>query len=317
MAGTLDEAPAAFHPCGVTPAFERLLRAQHCAFTRRQAIARGVSDARIRTRVRRGQWLRLYPGVFGVAGLPRAGRLQAALLYAGPGAVLCGRTAAERLDLVPAAMPIYVGVPTHRRVRGQPGLRVLRMSSLGDDDVWKRDGLATTRPERTLVDLMRHLPRRDAEALACTALQRGLTTTSHLRAAAERAGLLPRCTWFEQFLLDVTEGIHAIGELELLRLCRRYRLPPPEHQSRLGRRRADAGWPALRVFVEIDSVRYHYGAESWQADLRRQNEVMAETGGICLLRFTATQIRDEPLVVAGVIRLALTRARQRQEAMTA
>lgn len=273
----------------------------------------GVGESQIRTRVRRGQWLRLYPGVFGVAGLPRLGQLQAALLYAGPGAVLCGPTAAERFGLLPVAAAIHVGVPTQRRVRHQPGLRVLRISCLTDADVWVREGLPTTRPDRTLVDLLRRLPRREGEAVLCAALQRRITTTSHVRVAAARLGLLRRCAWLERLLSDLTRGAQAIGELGLLRLCRRHRLAPPEHQSRLGtRRRADGGWPALGVYVEIDSIRYHYGAGSWQADLARQNEVMAETGGICLLRFTTTQIRDEPRLVAGVIRQALRAARQRQ-----
>lgn len=300
----------------VTPAFERLLQAQHGAFSRRQAIGCGVSESQIRTRVRRGQWIRVFPGVFGLAGLPRLGQLQAALLYAGPGAVLCGLTAAERIGLMPVAPTAYVGVPTRRRVKSQPGLRIVRMSELSDKDAWVRDGLPTTRPERTLVDLLRHLPRRETEAVMCTALQRGLTTTSHVRSTAERIGLLPRRSWFARLLNDIAQGAQAIGELELLRLCRRHRLPAPAQQSQLGeRRRADAGWPALRVYVEIDSLRYHYEAARWQADLTRQNEVMAETGGVCLLRFTTTQIRDEPRVVATVIRRALKSARHRQVAM--
>ena len=103
-----------------------------------------------------------------------------------------------------------------------------------------------------------------------------------------------------------------MGELDLLRLCRRHRLPPPRLQARLGRRRrSDLGRPELGVYVGVDSLLYRVAVEDWRADLERHNEIMVETGGICLLRFTVRQIREEPETVARILRQALAQARRR------
>ena len=298
---------------GLPAGFRGLLREQHGAFTRAQAAACGVSLARIRTRVARAEWVRCYPGVFGVARMGRLGELAAGLLYSGPGAVLCGRSAAERNGLLPPGAGVEVTVPLARRVRPQPGLVVRRTGTLSEGDVWVRDGLATTRPERTLVDLARSGERPEVEALVCAALQRRLTTAERIEQAARRAGLLPRRPWFALLLADVRQGVEAPGELALMRLCRTSGLPPPRPQARLGhRRRGDLGWEELQVFVEVDSVLHHFSPADWQRDLARQNEVMADTGGVCLLRFTCRQIRDDPAGVVRVIRRALVAARQRR-----
>ena len=294
------------------PELLELLRRQHGAFTRDQAERAGVSYAKVWARVTRGQWHRLFPGVYAEAGSGRRAHLMAALLYAGPGAALHGRTALEREGLVTPTEPVHVVVPTSRRVRTQPGLVVHRSGSVQESDVWVRDGLTLARVERALVDLVREAPRREVGTAVCAALQRGLTTGERIREAATRTCLLPRCRWFARLLDEAAGGAESVGELDLLRLCRRHRLPPPRLQARLGRRRrSDLGRPELGVYVGVDSLLYRVAVEDWRADLERHNEIMVETGGICLLRFTVRQIREEPETVARILRQALAQARRR------
>ena len=45
--------------------------------------------------------------------------------------------------------------------------------------------------------------------------------------------------------------------------------------------------------VEIDGFG-HFDVAQWQADLQRQNELVAETAGALLLRVTGWQVRHDP-----------------------
>ena len=87
-------------------------------------------------------------------------------------------------------------------------------------------------------------------------------------------------------------------ELErmFLRVVRRAGLPLPETQVQLNRYRVDFHWPALRLVVETDSLRYHRTAATQRRDAIRDREHAA--AGLVSLRFTYREVRDEPDVVA-------------------
>jgi hypothetical protein len=104
--------------------------AQAGIVTRAQAMRCGLSDAANSARVASGRWQRVYPGVFATFSgpLPRIALIWAAILFAGPDAVACDRTAAELIGLVePACGPVHVAVPHTRRVRARGGLVVHRI----------------------------------------------------------------------------------------------------------------------------------------------------------------------------------------------
>src|SRR5579859_7305080 len=107
----------------------RYINMQHGAFSRKQALATGMSANAVDARVRRGTWHAIYPGVYqlGAAEPGRETRLWAALLYAGRCAVLSHQTAAHLAGLVKdPGSEIHVTVPAERRVRPQPGIRIHR-----------------------------------------------------------------------------------------------------------------------------------------------------------------------------------------------
>ena len=94
-----------------------LLAAQGKAIARRQGAGAGIDPQTMRDWVRSGRWQRLQRGVYATfSGEPtRETVLWAALLRAGPGAVLSHRTAAERHGLIdePSAL-ITITVPVSR-----------------------------------------------------------------------------------------------------------------------------------------------------------------------------------------------------------
>ena len=91
--------------------------------TRRQALATGLPATTVESWVQRGRWTRLARGIYATSGGPpsREALLWAALLRAGPGAVLSHQTAAERAE-IGAALSI-LGAEGSGRRRGGPTAR--------------------------------------------------------------------------------------------------------------------------------------------------------------------------------------------------
>jgi hypothetical protein len=95
----------------------QLSRRQGGVITRRQALATGLPASTVDSWLQRGYWTRLDRGIYATSGGPpsREALLWAALLRAGPGAVLSHETAAELLGLLPRPAPvIHVTVPARR-----------------------------------------------------------------------------------------------------------------------------------------------------------------------------------------------------------
>jgi very-short-patch-repair endonuclease len=68
----------------------------------------------------------------------------------------------------------------------------------------------------------------------------------------------------------------------------------------------DALWPDLRLVVEVDGHRFHGGRRAFEADRKRDATLVAH--GYTVIRFTAAQLRDEPLIVIGQLAAALALA---------
>ena len=160
------------------------------AVARRQATGAGIAPYTIRSRVRSGRWQRLQRGVYAsFSGEPtRETTLWAALLRAGPGAVLSHQTAAERHGLTdePSSL-IVITVPLSRTpTRAKiPGVVIHRSDAI----------LRTTHPamlppctrvEDTVLDLIQIAPTfDDAYAWICRAVGRRRTTAGRIRQAMD------------------------------------------------------------------------------------------------------------------------------------
>ena len=102
--------------------WEELLSRQSGVIARRQALACGLTGGAIRRRLQAGKWRPLLPGVYATftGPVPRSAVLWAAVLRAGPGAVLSHETAAELLGLVDAPAEVARQIAKVLRRNGWP-----------------------------------------------------------------------------------------------------------------------------------------------------------------------------------------------------
>jgi hypothetical protein len=131
----------------------RQLIARQCGVvTRHQALTSGLPATTVESWIQRGRWTRLDRGIYATFSGPpsRDALLWAALLRAGPGAVLSHETAAELRGLLSRPDPaIHVTVPARRNpARGgmMPGIVVHRSARAG------RGAGRGRRPPHTRID---------------------------------------------------------------------------------------------------------------------------------------------------------------------
>ena len=144
------------------------------------AIDRGIARTSIDRRVAEGALLRVRRSIYRLPGAESTDRqrLGAALLAAGPGAVLIGKSAAY-LHGLQSTLGFEIGVPPNRAPIVQ-GVRVRRVL-LPDTEVTKVKMLATTTVARTLLDLAATALYADVEQVVDTALSRDLSLIDDLR----------------------------------------------------------------------------------------------------------------------------------------
>ena len=273
----------------IPAAAAEIARRQSGAISRRQLLDAGLSAQLIKRRLGRGRWQQLYWGVYATFSgpPPRETLLWAAVLRAGPGAVLSHLTAAELHGLIDSpAETIFVTIPSTRRAK-TPGI-VIRMSRrVGEASQPSREPPRTS-VEETVLDLV-HLARTFDDA--CGWITRGcgrrLTTEKNLRAAL---AVRKKIRWRAELgdvLAAAGGGIHSVLEYRYLRdVERAHGLPRSRHQVRV----VIDGQPAYRdtyyeeyqLAVELDGRLAHPDEERWR-DSRRDNQ--AGTRGIQTTRY--------------------------------
>lgn len=190
----------------------------------------------------------------------------------------------------------------HRRA----GIRMRCRPSLSAEDIEVHDGIAVTRPARTLLDLATELDARDLERAVNEADKHDLVGPEALRDALEgfagEPGVRPL-----RALLD--RHTFRLSDSELERLFRPIAasagLPPPRTKAIVNGFEVDFFWPELCLVVETDGLRYHRTASAQARDrLRDQAHTAA---GLTPLRFTHRQVRYE----RGHVRSVLTKIARR------
>lgn len=264
------------------------MRRQLGLITRQQALAAGLTEGRIRGRVRRREWWVIRPQVYAsvaVAPTP-AQAVLAVVLSAGPEAWASHRTAARLHGLDVPHPPSIDVVTTPGRSLRLDGVSHHRSRLLDPADLTCMGGVPATSVGRTIVDCARWLPgRRLAHAIddacrrrlltydeldACHArLDRGRRTGRRLvvpvrPVVADRAGgRLPGGSNRE---LDVLEVLAAAGR----------ELPVQQHLVVVaGReRKLDFAYPDDLVAIEWDGFAEHGLIRStFDDDRHRDNEL--------------------------------------------
>ncbi len=267
-----------------------LATAQEGVAGRAQLRTHGVSEHAIDRRVRTGRFVPVFRGVYAVghAALSDVGRLHAALLAAGPDAIVSHRAAAALHRILPSMPPFVDVTVTGSRRRSRPGLRI--HASRQPPPTTSVAGLPVTTPLRTLEDLRGTLAPADLERACAEALVRNLVTDEALEAARLVAP-------------DAAAPTRSTLERRFLSVMRQAGLPRPRVNHTVGPYEIDFAWPDQRVLVEVDGWRTHGHRLAFERDRARDAELAAM--GYVVLRFTWRQVRDNPLLVAARIAQAL------------
>jgi very-short-patch-repair endonuclease len=279
-----------------------ITRSQAGVVSRAQAVRCGVTDSALEFRVRSGRWQRVYPGVFATftGPLPWRARLWAAVLFAGAGAVLSHRTAAELHGLVAqSAGPVHVSVLHTRRVRAPAGLVVHRVV---DPDRLRHPARVPPRTTvtETALDLA-HASQTLNEAIGwlLTAVGSRLTTADRIRAALDNRSRMRWRRDLRNALDDAAAGCHSVLEFHYSRSVERaHRLPAGVRQRHRAGWYDDVAYPAYGVHVELDGRLAHPDAMRFR-DHRRDNAVVV--GGGKVLRYGYADVVARPCVVAAEV----------------
>ena len=267
---------------------------------RAQLLAAGVTSREIERRLASGHLIRLYRGVYAVghAKLTVRGRWMAAVLAAGPRAVLSHRDAAALHGIRPSnRYLIDVTVP---KWRPAPEGVDLHTGRIEDDERTEIDGIPTTTAFRTLLDLTSCLNDRE--------LQQAMNETERLRIAEpisltsllRRYARRPGTRRLRDLRPDATVTRSEL-ERAFLDLLARENLPRPETNATVGGYEVDCLWREQRVVVELDGYAFHHTRQAFEKD-RRRDLVLAATG-LTTVRITWLGLEE----TAAPLRTLLTR----------
>lgn len=289
---------------------------QHGLLTLGQARAAGLSYRQVRSRVAAGRLTPVRPRVFRFAGTRPSWEAEvlAAVLSADCRAVASHATAAALLGLqrVESCGRLEVTVQRPDQPRGLGGVLVHRTASLDPADVRSVRGVPCTSAARTVVDLAARLDLDPLRSLVDDVLFDELATRDEVH---RRAVALARGRGGIEVVADVTrpgaeEAFRSWLEREAARVLAEAGVPPPrwnlpveDHHGKIGV--VDAQWPEARLVVELDGLRFHRTEQQRRADRARDRRL--GLAGYLVLRFTWSDVRARPAMVAAQVREGLAR----------
>jgi very-short-patch-repair endonuclease len=260
----------------------RIAARQHGVVSVKQLRAARLDKRATSRRVRSGRLHSLHRGVYAVGHtrLSFEGRCMAAVLAMWDEAALSHQSAAGLWGMLkPMDGPLHVTLPGDGGRQRRRGIRVHRSHSLIAGVTTLRDGIAVTKPARTLRDLRRVVSAGTYRHAVRRALDLRLISSDDLKREE-----------------DLTRS-----ELKrlFLALCRRHGLPRPEVNARVGPYEVDFLWRDRGLVVETDGFRHHGDRSAFERD--RGRDARLQRQGFRVLRFTHRQLtRDRSAVVAAL-----------------
>jgi len=288
----------------------QLIHRQRGVLARWQAPAVELKPTTIDSLLRIGRWQPLQRGVYATfSGRPsRDAELWAAVLRAGPRAVLSHQSAAELDGLTSKRSAlIHVTVPRNKHVDPILGVRLHRSERLAEARHPSRIP-PRTRIEETVLDLTQTAKTMDgAFGWLCQACGSRLTTPDLLLAALAKR---PKVRWrgiLFSALNDISDGANSVLEVRYVRGVERpHGLPRARRQAKMarssGRIYLDNLVDRYRTCIELDGKAAHPVAERWR-DIARDNASAAE--GITTLRYGWPDVTERPCQTAAQIAAVL------------
>jgi len=286
---------------------------QRHVLSRDQVLGAGLTRAGLSRRVASGLMVPLGQRTYHlVGGVPEwRGRLLAAVLELGDGAVVSGRSAAAlyRLDGFDEG-PVELLVPRRLRKRSFPGV-VTSTSSLASIDRAVVDDLPVTSATRTIIELAGRVTLRELGNAVDSAQRMGLTGSTFLQRRLDELGRPGRTgAGAIDTVLEVA-GVQSWLERAFLRLIAEAELPRPEVQ-RVYRAdgvhvaRVDFDFEPWPVIVEVGGRRGYLSAAERQRQERRRNSL--QLLGKVVYFFTTEDVVASPGYVLSTLRGALMEA---------
>lgn len=298
---------------GLDSRIARLADAQHGVVGRQQLIALGVGKGSLEKRLRMGRLHRLHSGVYVVGHrvLSREARWMAAVLLAGPGAVLSHRSAAA-LWRIRGTSSGAIEVTTPRKSRSCSGVR-RHFAVLPGDEVTTERGIPVTTVPRTIFDL--------AAASTADMVEHSLRESEYLRLhdALSLPDLLtryPRHRGAQNVRIGLARRTEGSGrsrswlEERFLSFLREHRLPPPQRSAwiKAGEKwfEVDCFWSDSRAIAELDGFAAHGTRIAFREDRARDRRL--RVAGFGVIRIAPEQLDDEAEEIAADLRALLRMA---------
>ena len=270
-----------------------------------QLLAVGIGARAIQSLRQRQRLHVVYRGVYAVGHrhLDRNGRLMAAVLACGPGAVLSHLNAAALWGL--ARFRTRTDVTTRTRVRSRPGFVAHRSRTLTNADRTVLNGLPLTTPSRTLLDLASVLAVSQLRSAYEEADRLGLLQLPDLIAQCDRNPGRPGTGHLRRWASEAAAPTPGATELErlVIKVCDEHGLPRPETNVTIAGYEADNLWPESRVIAEADSFEFHRSRAVFERDRRR--DIKHRLAGYTVVRLTHRRLTYEPDQVAEELRALL------------
>lgn len=251
--------------------------------------------------------VRIHRGVYRHAAVPVTLelRVRAGLLAVGDRGVLSHRAAIARHGVRNFSCALVEVThrgsswPTHE------GLTVHRSRVLASPDYARKDGVWTTTPARSLIDVAGQLPPTLVARWAQQWIADRKVRLDDIAAAAGRAGNHPGARRLRPHLDELLADVDSTGEAVLGRILAAAGIPPELHvlvTTATGHTfELDWAYPEARLGLEMDGYGVHLrSAAAFDDDRWRRNEL--EIAGWTILNFTSRQCRRPTRVVDQVIR---------------
>ncbi|HKX14814.1 MAG TPA: hypothetical protein VJN19_06455 [Propionibacteriaceae bacterium] len=275
---------------------------------RDQAEQLSLTRAFARNQLKASRWTQWGDHVLLMQNSPPSRRqlMLIAVLDVGYPAALASHTALELAGFTSFANEaddVHIIIPHGARCHPLPGVRVHESRRLRPELHVQLTVIPCTDVARSAIDAAAWQPwPRFACALVAAVVQQRLCTGDELDQAMQHVGRVRHKAHLREAIRDIQGGSHALSEIDLIRLCRRFGIQEPDRQVKRfdshGRLRyLDAEWKlsdGRRVVLEVDGA-HHLDVQSWQADMRRERGLVVR--GDRVLRATAIELRVEPVVV--------------------
>jgi hypothetical protein len=254
------------------------LSAQEQVVSRRQALACGIPRNTVDLWCGpNGKWQKLLPGIYlTVTGKPTSEqRLVAAVLYAGPQAVITG-PAALRLHRLRSPGPDIIDVLIPHAVRRQSTGFVRIHRTVRRPRVYRTGVIRFCHAARAVADAARVLTSvDDVKGVVAEAVQKRACSIAEIGLELEK-GSTRESVRLRAALRSVRAGTRSVAEDRFRARVMKSNLPAPRYNVFLRAAdgtdigEVDAWWADAGVSVEIDSQEYHFYREDWlRTDAKR------------------------------------------------